>query len=193
MQSDDEPASDVAVKMTQTRSKPKNNGPSQDQMFEERKESLRPKKSRRRAALQEPQTLDTPKVKKRRGRPRKMLEESVLSKSNGQKVQEAPDQNNRGLKSLEVLPTRMQMSYDALAPRGLAEFLEGDGHIDSLSAVDGWRADSQPPGDQYERFEWDWDRPLPDIVTGEVQPRMGPLVEKDVSKPSHLSGKPLVR
>ncbi|EKG21205.1 hypothetical protein MPH_01468 [Macrophomina phaseolina MS6] len=145
--------------------------------------------------------------KKRRGRPRKNREDTPLEKtvvarearqdSQGAATDSQPGpeescqvKDRAGDTSLYVMPPRVQVSYDALTPRGLAEFLQGDLHVNSLTtrstnsqqspSREDHGADGTLAG-KYEPFDWHWDRPLPDLVTGEVLSRTGPLMQEDVS------------
>lgn len=82
----------------------------------------------------------------------------------------------------KVLGRKIRFSYGALAPVGLADFLEGELNIDQL--VGFGTAEARAGERSRSPLQWYWDRPMPDIVTGVAKART-PLTEfQNVSFPA---------
>lgn len=59
------------------------------------------------------------------------------------------------------------MSNESIAPKGLSQFLEGDVSIHQLQP-DSSSSESKSGEDMEFPLHWQWYKPLPDIVTSEV-------------------------
>lgn len=112
---------------------------------------------------------------------------SILADQSGDGGEERKDWQEAGETlcqetQCKVLGRKIRFSHGALAPVGLADFLEGELNIDQL--VDFGTAEARAGERSGSPLQWYWDRPMPDIVTGVAKART-PLTEvENVSFPA---------